>query len=307
VGSIAAIFVVILGVLVLTPSEDAPAYATTRVETRTVVLTAQGTGTVVDARVDSFMSDGTRVVTQRDGTPINTSAVPNSTVTISTIDVTVGQAVTAGQRLGAYVNANNETIVVTTPDAGVVRSVPATVGTRTGGALFTVGVGGLRVATPISQYDVANVTVDQVVAYTYSALDTTGKGAVVSIGTQPIAQADTSTSAVTKYLVLSTLVEPPATLRVGMSVQTSIEVRRADGVTTIPLQALVEGIKGNYTVLKVDANGVANPVEVKVGIIGDTYVEITEGLSVGDLIANGASSTDTPAVVTEQQEVGGPL
>lgn len=297
VGAIAAVIVIIAGILVLTPSSSAPAYATTRVETRAVVLTAQGTGTVVDARVDSFMSDGARIVTERDGATIDT-ALSGNVVTISTIDVAAGQAVVAGQRLGAYVNANNETIVVTTPDAGIVRSVPAAVGTRTSGALFTVGVGGLRVATPISQYDVANVAANQPVAYTYSALDTTGKGAVVSIGAEPIAQADTTTTAVTKYMVLSTLTEPPATLRVGMTVQTSIEVKRADGVTSIPLQSLIEGIPGNYTVMKVDASGIAEKVDVTVGVIGDTYVEITEGLTVGDQVANSTPSQDTTTVVS---------
>lgn len=296
VGALLLLVAVVVAFLALVPRGPAgPAYLTTAAASRTVSLTAQGTGTIADARVDSIGSDNTWTVTERDGLSTGAS-VQGSAVDVSVVDVAVGQSVVAGQRLALVIDAADEELAIVAPEDGIIRSVSATAASSGAGVLFTLGVGGLRVVAPISEYDIADVAVGQVVDFVFDALGTTGTGAVVSIGSGAESQAEGAASSVTEYSVVSTVVEPPEALRLGMSVQMSVAVQSVEDALAVPVQALTEDAEGGYTVLTLDAGGVAVAVPVEVGLIGDSFAEITSGLAAGDEVVIGTPGVGTTPV-----------
>lgn len=306
VGVIGLLVVAVLVLLFLVPRPPAgPAYLTSTVDTRTVALTAQGTGTVADARVDSIGSDNTWTVTERDGQSTGAS-VQGAAVHVYSVEVAVGQSVTAGQQLAVVYDDADQWTTITAPEDGVIRSSSAVAGSVTNGVLFTLGVGGLRVVAPISEYDIADVAVGQAVDFTFDALGSTGAGTVSAIGESAEAQDQAATSSVTEYSVVATIIEPPAGLRLGMSVQLSVAVQSADDVLSVPVQALSEDAEGTYTVIRIDERGVSEEVTVTVGLIGDSYAEVTKGLASGDEVVIG---TPGEGVVTDpfagQPTVGG--
>jgi len=68
-------------------------------------------------------------------------------------------------------------------------------------------------------------------------------------------------------------------------------------VLTVPLTA-VSGTDGDTTVQVVDDQGVAHTRSVAVGLVGDSRVEITKGLQVGEEVVTGipgAAATSTSA------------
>lgn len=305
-GVLALLVVAVLVLLFLVPRPPSgPAYLTSTVETQTVALTAQGTGTVADARVDSIGSDNTWTVTERDGQSTG-ATVQGAAVDVSVVDVAVGQSVVAGQRLALVIDSADEELEIVAPEDGIVRSVSAIAASSGSGVLFTLGVGGLRVVAPISEYDIADVAVGQTVDFTFDALGSTGTGTVSAIGESAEAEDQAATSSVTEYSVVSTIVEPPAGLRLGMSVQLSVAVESAENVLAVPVQALREDAEGGYTVLRLDEKGVSEEVTVSVGLIGDSYAQVTKGLASGDEVVIG---TPGEGVITDpfagQPTVGG--
>ena len=117
-----------------------------------------------------------------------------------------------------------------------------------------------------------------------------------------------------------TLKDPPVTLRPGLNATADIITARREGVTAAPIQAVVvrqigkdgkvvdpaigqgqSGDSGNTPVrtakleekegVFVVENGKATFRLVKTGIIGDTDIEITEGLKGGDEIVTGSYRT----------------
>lgn len=306
VGALALLVVAAVVLLFLVPrAPSGPAYLTSTVGTTTVALTAQGTGTVADARVDSIGSDNSWTVTERDGQSTG-AGVQGSSVHVYSVDVSVEQVVTAGQQLAVVYDDADQWTTITAPEDGVIRSSTALAGTVASGALFTLGVGGLRVVAPISEYDIADVAVGQTVDFTFDALGSTGTGTVSSIGQSAETQDQAATSTVTEYSVVSTIVEPPAGLRLDMSVQLSVAVESADDVLAVPVQALREDADGVYTVLRIDEDGLSEEVTVSVGLIGDSYAAVTKGLTGGDEVVIG---TPGEGVVTDpfagQPAVGG--
>lgn len=263
-----------------------PAYLTAVVETQDVSLTAQGTGTVVDAQLDSVAADGSWVVAARHG--VSTGAqVQGDAVTVVKFNVAVGDSVSAGQAVGVYRDGYEDTYDITAPQSGVIRSVAVAAGAAGGGEAFTIGVGTVEVTAAISEYDIANVAAQQPVRLAFDGLGATGEGVVTAILPVAADDAQGGTSGVTEYPVVASITELPEGLRLGMKVQMTIEVQSAEGVLAVPVQALDESDGGAYTVTSVAKDGRPQVVAVEVGLIGDSYAEITSGLAEGDAVVIG--------------------
>jgi macrolide-specific efflux system membrane fusion protein len=75
-----------------------------------------------------------------------------------------------------------------------------------------------------------------------------------------------------------------------MTADVTITTASATGVLAVPAAAL-RGTAGNYTVLVVTAAGTPETRPVTAGLITSSLVEITTGLSAGDVVVTGTSST----------------
>jgi multidrug efflux pump subunit AcrA (membrane-fusion protein) len=86
------------------------------------------------------------------------------------------------------------------------------------------------------------------------------------------------------------LAQPPATLRAGMTADVTITTAAATGVLAVPAAAL-RGGNDNYTVLVMTGTAAPEARPVTVGLITSSLVEIKSGLTAGDVVVTGTSST----------------
>lgn len=79
-----------------------------------------------------------------------------------------------------------------------------------------------------------------------------------------------------------TVADPPDYLRQDMTVSVDIEVAAKDDALVLPLRSVHDVLSGQPWVLQV-RDGRAGKQPVKLGLRGNAHIEITEGLSAGDL------------------------
>lgn len=131
----------------------------------------------------------------------------------------------------------------------------------------------------------ATVTIDPYASKTFS-------GKVIYVGHTLI----TNSQNVAAYAIRIQLTTPPTTLVAGMSCDASITVSVAKGVLAVPVESILsENGKKYVTVITTgaDKKTTTTKTEVKTGIEGDEYVQITSGLKAGDRILRKASTTTT--------------
>ncbi|MDR2560610.1 MAG: efflux RND transporter periplasmic adaptor subunit [Holophagales bacterium] len=126
----------------------------------------------------------------------------------------------------------------------------------------------------------------------------TFKGVVTEVGGSPLLQS--GQQAAVKFKVKVQILDPPDTIKPGLSAQADIFTGSSDNALAIPFQALVvrdiqlkEGEtfkpgdkKEEEGVFLVDA-GAVKFVPIKTGLAGDMSIEVLEGLKEGDVIASG--------------------
>ena len=156
------------------------------------------------------------------------------------------------------------------------------------GAAITIESGSLVVSTSVVESDVASISVDQAATVTITALDEVVAGTVTSIA--PSAE-ESSTSDVVSFAVTVELADVPEALRPGMSAEVTIVVATAQDVLTVPSRAL-SGSGDSYTVRVVGTDGTVEVRPVTVGLVTDSLAEIQSGLTAGEAVVTGTSSTD---------------
>lgn len=76
-------------------------------------------------------------------------------------------------------------------------------------------------------------------------------------------------------------IKEPGPLKVGMTGDVDIVVEKKKGVLRLPITSvIIDGPKG--TVMLPDPAGPPKPKEVKLGLEGDEFIEITGGLKAGE-------------------------
>jgi membrane fusion protein, macrolide-specific efflux system len=189
------------------------------------------------------------------------------------------------------------------PVDGIVTDVGLVEGTDApSGAAITIESSTLVVSTSVVESDVASISVDQAATVTITALDEVVEGTVTSIA--PSAD-EASTSGVVSFAITVALAEVPDALRPGMSAEVTIVVASAQDVLTIPSRALT-GSGDNYSVRVVAADGTVEVRAVTVGLVTDSLAEIQSGLTAGEAVVTGTSSTDTLGTGGGGFQGGGP-
>ena len=195
----------------------------------------------------------------------------------------------ADAALDALVEQRDKDEIVAPVD-GVVTDVAVIEGVDApSGAAITIESSALVVSTSVVESDVAGISVGQAATVTITALDEVVEGTVSSIA--PSAE-EGSTSGVVSFAVTVELSEVPDALRQGMSAEVSIVTASAQDVLTVPSRAL-SGSGDSYTVRVVAADGTVEVRPVTVGLVTESLAEIQSGLTAGESVVTGTSSTDT--------------
>ena len=193
---------------------------------------------------------------------------------------------------------------ITAPVAGTVTAVNVAVGTNApSGAAISLASAQLQVSADFTETDLPSLKVGQGAAVTIKAVGTTPiDGTVTAIAAQP---ASTS-GGVVSYAVTIGLTNAPATIRTGMSAQVTVTLAQSQGALAVPTSALL-GTTGSYSVLVLGENGQASDTSVQVGLVTNTYAEVTSGLTAGQQVVTGttASRTGTTTTTTGIPGLGG--
>jgi HlyD family secretion protein len=209
------------------------------------------------------------------------------------------------------------------------RAVPGTLNSPAATLMEIADLSVIEAEVQVDETDIVHVKLDQDGEVKVDALpDRPLKGKVTEIGNSAITQLGVSQEA-KDFKVVIQLVDPPDSLRPGLSCTADITTAVREDIVVIPIQALAirefevdaEGkmikpepvkAKGQKTVKAADAKpaekakkkdkkefqgvfvvkaGKAEFVEVKTGVSGDTDIEVLSGLSEGDEIVTGSFKT----------------
>lgn len=188
----------------------------------------------------------------------------------------------------------------------------------------------MEVEILVDETDIRNLALGQAAEVRVDALEgTTVKGEVTEIGSSAIPRGAAAAAAsnvnnsnqAKDFKVTVTLKDPPASLRPGLNATADVITARREGVIAAPIQAVVvRQIDKDGKVVDPTVGGQAGPQEtataptrsakleekegiflvrdgkavfqkVKTGIIGDTDIEILEGVKPGDVIVTGSYRT----------------
>jgi macrolide-specific efflux system membrane fusion protein len=190
----------------------------------------------------------------------------------------------------ATLKAQADAASLVAPVAGTVTAVAIRAGADApSGAAITIAASSLAVSTSVVESDVTKISIGQAASVTIDALGAVLDGTVSAIA--PTAESSGG-SGVVSYAVTVTLDAPPAGLRPGMTADVTIVTATAEGVLAIPSRAL-SGTTGAYTVRVVGADGSTEIREVGVGLVTSSLAEITSGLTAGETVVTGTSSSQT--------------
>jgi HlyD family secretion protein len=200
------------------------------------------------------------------------------------------EAALAGTQLVAPFDG---TILETNVSAGDLVAANTTI-------LTLANLDSLQVMASVDETTIRQVSAGQDAAITFDAFpgqSFTGK--VLAVPLQGSLQGD-----VMVYEVpLSLVGAENLALRVGMTANVEIQVEQVADALLVPTIALQQS-NGQYQVLTpntTDPNGAAQTVAVEVGLSDGTYTQITEGLSLGDLVLVEVSTSSS-----DQMQMMGP-
>ena len=229
------------------------------------------------------------VTSAQDGYTSKVAPAPAATIAadqaqVATAQVSVDSAKTV---------VDNATLVA--PADGTVATVNVVAGFNApSGTAITLQTGGMIASGSFPEADIDSLQVGQAASVTVSAVGKTLSGKVTSIS--PSAATGGSSSVVT-YAVQVTLDSTDATLRSGMSASISVTTASASDVLAIPAIAL-NGTSGDYSVNVVASDGSVSAVPVQVGLVTTSLAQITSGLTAGDRVETGTSTTRTGTTTT---------
>jgi len=166
------------------------------------------------------------------------------------------------------------------------------------GYAIEISAGPMVATASFAESDVNNLAVSQAATVSVTAVDATVPGVVSDIAPSASTSASGGTSAtvggqssVVSYAVRVTLTSPPDTIKAGMSATITVTTASASDVLRVPATAVAGTATSGYTVRVVDSGGSVSSESVGVGLVTSTYVEITQGLALGETVVTGTSAT----------------
>lgn len=186
---------------------------------------------------------------------------------------------------------------IVSPIAGTVQAVNLAVGDAvTAGSttanIVVVGPGGYEVTTTVSVDKVTDVKVGQAATFLPDGSKRLLTGTVASISISPDSAATT-----TSYRAVVGLTDPDATLSNGSTGSVAIVTKTSRSALAVPTSA-VTTIGTRHTVSVLEGN-TATRTLVRVGVIGDTWTEITSGVTAGQKVVLANLAAPLPGSATD--------
>ena len=147
----------------------------------------------------------------------------------------------------------------------------------------------MEVTASFAESDLPNLAVGQAATVTVSATGDSLTGTLTAI--DPVAGSSAGSSVVS-YPVTISLANVPAAVLPGMSAEAAVTVASAQNVIAVASTAL-QGSAGNYSVQVMDGSGTPVTHQVQVGLVTSSLAEIKSGLSEGDEVIIGTTSSTT--------------
>ena len=213
--------------------------------------------------------------------PVNSQGV--SSVSPLTLEADQAQVSAAQDSLSAAQATLSQATLVA-PFAGTIAALNMAVGqavTAGGGAnapsITIVSTGSFVIQSSVSDTQIGQVKVGDQAVITPDGSTTSVYGTVSQV--VPVSLA---TSGVASYPVTISVTGNPPGLFIGAGAQVSVIVTKMSNVLVVPVSALHS--VGSRTFVVQDIAGKQVPQTVGVGAMGQTFVQITSGLKIGDQI-----------------------
>ncbi len=263
--------------------------------TSTTAPTATTTTTVPAAHTGSIGSTGST-----GGAPTGHSKVATTqqlAVDQASIDAAQANLDGAEQALGGASLAT--TIAGTIASVGIAPGGSVSAGSSSSApSIVVVGNGTqYQAVADVPVTHLAQVAVGQQAVVTPDVTDTALRGTVAAIGVL-----GTSSGSSTTYPVTIALDSPDLGGYSGAAANISIVTHRAVGVTTVPTSAV--RTVGSVHLVTVLDHGVARPVRVTVGTVGDLRSQITSGLHDGEVVTLADLAQPVPSSSTTTGRFG---
>lgn len=261
-------------------------YETYEVTSTEVVKTVSANGQLAETQLLAYGTAEQPILIAANG---NSLAIAQfgASLEVDSISVEPGEEVSKGDLLFTYLNPLGQEVEVEAISSGIVRSLDTSSGLRTSGSVLTIGSTNPVVSVFVSEYDADLVQLDQVATIELDAINAVFEGTVETVG-----QVAQSVSGIKQYEVLLAVTSIPEGARFGMSATAEIVVQTKTDVLAVPLSALVGEEEPQVDVLVKDGeNQSIERMTLKLGLIGDSFAEVTQGVFAGDQVITGISGT----------------
>ncbi|HEY5335039.1 MAG TPA: HlyD family efflux transporter periplasmic adaptor subunit [Mycobacteriales bacterium] len=171
-----------------------------------------------------------------------------------------------------------------------------------GSGLFTIkSLGQLEIVAGFAEADATKIAVGQPATITFPALTNTEVAGRVSA----VSLTSTTVSNVVTYYETIVLINPPSTVKDGMTADVSVVDQTATNALYVPSAAVTTS--GTSSTVSVLQNGQTTTTRVVTGLVGNSDTQIVSGLKAGDVVVEPtASVTSTGAGSSSSAGAGGP-
>lgn len=273
----------ILAAPLFTPTVE---YETYEVQETEVVKTVSANGQLAETQLLAYGTAEQPILVAANG---NSLAIAQfgASLEVESIAVELGEEVTKGDLLFTYLSPFGQEVDVEAISDGIVRSVDTSSGLRTSASVVTIGSAKPIVSVFVSEYDADLVQINQVATIELDAINAVFEGSVETVG-----QVAQSLSGIKQYEVLLSVASIPEGARFGMSATAEIVVQTKENVLAVPLSALVGEDEPQVDVLVTEGeNQSIERMTLKLGLIGDSFAEVTQGVIAGNQVITGISGT----------------
>ena len=228
------------------------------------------------------------------GSITNTTNTATKQWTVSKLNINPGSIVKKNEIVAVLKNFDGTTRNVKSPSDGTIREIFTAPNAIVSGAIASLGSGEVVAAIKVSEYDIPNVKLDQIVELKLGSATEINNGKVTQIG--QVATVDNN--GVSQFSVFAKPDALNETWRIGMSVTAKIILQSKDVSIAVPLQAIQR--KGQEQFVQV-LNEKNEPIDkvVQTGVSGTQLIEILSGISEGEEVILGKASIDGKLPVSE--------
>jgi macrolide-specific efflux system membrane fusion protein len=256
------------------------------------VVTAQTTVKNAQAQLasDTTSSDAAissaKTQLENDRTSLD-SAVKNAQAQLAS-DTTIQDTAVANAKTQLENDRTAQDIAVSGAQTAVdsAKAACSTSSSGSSGFIEIANFSRLAVTANIAEADAKDLKLGQTATVTFSASSRTVRATVTEISPE-----STTSNNVVLYPVTVSLESVPEGTKLGATVSVSITTGSAENVLIVPSSA-VNTTGGRSTVTVQQGEG-GEVVEVEVGLAGDSGTEIKAGLSEGDVVVLGSTSSET--------------